>query len=329
MSHRGTWPISLADVRRAHGRIRPHLPPTPLRRYGQLNDAVGQGIRVLVKHENHNPTNSFKVRNGLSVLTALSAAERRRGVVAGTRGNHGQGLAWAGRVLDIPVTLVVPQGNNPEKDAAMRALGAELVVAGSDYDDAVAVADRLSRERGLRVVHSTNDPEVLAGAATISIEILEEQHPDVDAMVISVGGGSQAVGAMTVARELRPGMEVYAVQASAAPTIHDSWHAGRPTCGPVGATIADGLATRETYELTFPALKEGLADFVTVSEVEIAEAIRLLLRATHNLAEGAGAAGLAGLVRLRERLAGKTVGIILGGGNIDTETLRRVLAGEL
>jgi threonine dehydratase len=316
------------DARRALARIRPHLPPTPLRHYGLLDEAVGHGIRVLVKHENHNPTNSFKVRNGLSVLTALSPTERETGAVAGTRGNHGQGLAWAGQEVGVPVTLVVPEGNNPEKNASMEALGAELIVTGHDYDDAVAGAERLHRERGLRVVHSTNDPEVLTGAATISLEMIEEA-PDIDAMVVSVGGGSQAVGAMTVARELKPQLEVYAVQAAAAPTIHDSWHAGRPTSGPVGHTIADGLATRETYSLTFPALCSGLTDFITVSEAEIAEAIRLLLRTTHNLAEGAGAAGLAGLLNLRERLAGKTVGVILGGGNIDAETLQRVVAGDL
>jgi len=322
------WPVSVEDARRARERIRPHLPPTPLRNYGLLDAAVGHGIRVLVKHENHNPTNSFKVRNGLSVITALSPAEREAGVVAGTRGNHGQGLAWAGRKLGVSVTRVVPEGSNPEKNASMQALGAELIVTGSDYDDAVAAAERLHRERGLRVVHSTNDLEVLTGATTISLEMLEEA-PDIDAMVVSVGGGSQAVGAMTVARELKPQLEVHAVQAAAAPTIHDSWHAGHPVCAPVEPTIADGLATRETYELTFSALRTGLAAFFTVSEAEIAEAIRLLLRTTHNLAEGAGAAGLAGLLGRRERYAGKTVGVILGGSNIDAGTLQRVLAGDL
>ena len=328
MQDRNGWPISAKDALRALERIRPHLPPTPLRHYGQLDDAVGHDVRVLVKHENHNPTNSFKVRNCLSVITALSPAERKAGVVAGTRGNHGQGLAWAGRELGVPVSLVVPEGNNPEKNAAMRSFGAELIIAGSDYDDAVATAERLHRERGLHLVHSTNNLEVLAGAATISFEMLEEE-PGIDAMVVSVGGGSQAVGAMTAASELSPELEVHAVQAAAAPTIHDSWHAGQLVCSPVEPTIADGLATREIYELTFSALRSGLAGFVTVSEAEMADAIRLFLSTTHNLAEGAGAAGLAGLLAQPERFAGKTVGIILGGGNIDAETLRRVVAGEL
>jgi threonine dehydratase len=328
MLERDDWPISLEDARRALERIRPYLPPTPLRGYGQLDDAVGHGIRVLVKHENHNPTNSFKTRNALSVMTALDPAEREAGVVAGTRGNYGQGLAWAGRELGVPVTLVVPEGNNAEKNAAMEALGAELIVSGKDYDDAVATARCLHHERGLRIVHSTNDLDVLAGAATISLEMLEEA-PDIDAIVVSIGGGSQAVGAMTVAREMKPRVEVHGVQAAAAPAIHDSWHAGRPVFVPVESTIAEGLATRETYELTFPALRAGLATFVTVSESEIAQAICLILRTTHNLAEGAGAAGLAGLLSQPERFAGKTVGIIFGGSNIDAETLQRVLAGSV
>ena len=322
------WPISLADVRAALGRIRPFLPATPLRRYALLDAAIGRDIRAVVKHENHNPTNSFKARNGMAVLTSLSDKERSAGVIAATRGNYGQGVAWAGQMVQVPVTLCVPLGNNPEKNEAMRAFGAKLVEKGVDYDDAVAVADRLAAQDGLRVIHSTNEPQVLTGAGTITLEILE-QEPELDAMVISLGGGSQAVGALTVARSLRPGLEVYAVQAAAAPTIHDSWHARKPMLRPVRPTIAEGLATREVYELTFGTLCEALADFITVTDQEIAEAIRVLLRTTHNLAEGAGAAGLAGLFKLRDRLAGKSVAIILGGSNIDRETLRQVIAGEL
>jgi threonine dehydratase len=318
------WPITFADVLSARERLRPHLPPTPLRSYAPLDAAVGGGIRVFVKHENHCPTGAFKARNGMAVMTSLTPEERRRGVAAATRGNHGAGLAWAGRIVGVPVTVCVPVGNNPEKNEAMRGFGAELVEEGHDYDDAVEVADRLVEQRGLRLVHSTNEPQVLAGAATLSLEVLE-QAPDLDAMVIAVGGGSQAVGALTVARERRPGLKVYGVQAAGAPAIHDSWHAGRIVEGQSAATFADGIATRKPPSLTFPALKEGLAGFVRVDDGQIAAALRLLLRTTHNLAEGAGAAGLAGLFVLREELAGKTVAIIISGGNIDQDTLRRVL----
>src|SRR5512139_1294680 len=312
------WPIAFDDVTAARERSRPHLPPTPLRTYAALDEAVGQGVHVLVKHENFQPTGAFKVRNGLSALTALPPARLSPGVVAATRGNHGLGLAWAGRRL----------GNSPEKNAAVRGLGARLVEEGRDYDESVQAAERLVREEGLHLVHSTNDLTVVAGAGTLTLEILEEA-PEVEALVFSVGGGSQAVGGLTVARALRPGLPVYAVQATGASAIHDAWHLGRPVSKPSADTFADGLATRNTYPFTFGALREGLAGFVAVTDEEVAEAVRLLLSTTHTLVEGAGAAGLAGLLKLRETLAGKTVGVVLSGANIDRETLARVLAGEL
>ena len=327
-SSRSDWPITFEDVLAARDRIRPYLPPTPLRSYAPLDAAVGHGIQVAVKHENHNPTNSFKARNGLAVLTALTPDERRRGVVAATRGNHGLGLAHAGRLLGVPVTICVPHGNNPEKNDAVRGLGATLVEEGRDYDEAVEVAARLVRERGLRAVHSTDEPLVMAGAGTFTLEILEER-PDLEALVIAVGGGSQAVGALTVTRRLKPGIEVFGVQAEHAPAMHDSWHAGRPLEGTRTDTFADGLATRKVYDIAFRPLRAGLAGFVKVSEGEIAAAVRLLLSTTHNLAEGAGATGLAGLLKMRERLAGRRVGIVISGSNIDAATLRRVLNGEV
>jgi threonine dehydratase len=322
------WPITMADVRAARERLRGHLAPTPLRSYAALDAVVGRGIRVWVKHENHQPTGAFKVRNALSVLTALPEGALRRGVVAATRGNHGLGLAFAGARLGAPVTVCVPVGNNPEKNEAMRGLGATLIEEGRDYDEAVAVADRLVRERGLTLVHSTNNREIVAGAATLTLEMLEQQ-PLLDALVFAVGGGSQAVGGLTVVRGLGSRAAVYAVQAERAGAIHDSWHAGRPLPRASADTFADGLATRNVYEFTFGALREGLAGFVAVSEAELAEATRVLIRATHTLVEGAGAAGLAGLGRLRDILAGRQVGIVISGGNVDEATLRRLLNREM
>jgi threonine dehydratase len=322
------WPIALADVLAARERLRPHLPETPLRSYAALDEAVGGGIHVLVKHENFQPTGAFKVRNGLSALTALPPETLGRGVVAATRGNHGLGVAWAGRRLGVPVTVCVPLGNNPEKNAAVRGLGARLVEEGRDYDESVAAAERLVREEGLYLVHSTNDPAVVAGAGTLTLEMLEEE-PGIEALVFSVGGGSQAVGGLTVARARTPGLPVYAVQAAGASAIHDAWHLGRPVSKPSADTFADGLATRNTYPFTFGALREGLAGFVTATDAEIAAAVRLVLSTTHTLVEGAGAAGLAGLLKLREVLAGRRVGLVLSGANIDRETLARVLTGQL
>ncbi|WP_428265379.1 threonine ammonia-lyase [Haliangium sp.] len=329
------FPITIDDARAARERIRPHLAPTPLRHYDELDAALGHGLRVLVKHENHHPTNAFKIRNGVSALTALPVEARRRGVIAASRGNHGQGVAWAGRLLGIPATICVPEGNNPEKNAAMRALGAELVVAGRDYDDTQSTVERLVAERGLTIIHPTNNPNIIAGAATITLEILDQieaEHADrapLQAMVIAVGGGSQAVGALTVLRALRPEVEVYAVQAAGAAAIHDGWHAKQPVTLDRADTFADGLATRSCYEGTFPALCAGLTDFITVTEAEIADALRLYLRTTHNLTEGAAAAPLAGLRALAPRLEGKTVALIHSGANIDADTLRAVLTHEL
>lgn len=322
------WPITREDAERARGRIEPYLSPTPLRHYPELDAALGGGLRVLVKHENHQPTNSFKIRNALSAVTALEPSVRARGVCAATRGNYGLGLAYVGRLLDVPIVVCVPHGNNPEKNSGMRALGAEVVERGEDYDASVIVAEQLAAERGLTIVHSTNDRDVLAGATTLWLEVLE-QAPDVDAAVVAVGGGSQAVGALLAFRARPPVAPVYGVQAAAAPAGQLSWKAGRIVTTPSANTFADGLATRTAYEMTFPALHAGLADFVTVTEAEIAEAMRLVLRTTHNLVEGAGAVGLAGLGRLRDTLAGRSVAIVLSGGNVDRETLRRVVAGEL
>jgi threonine dehydratase len=323
-----SWPISYEDVIAARQRIAPYLQPTPLRHYPALDAEVGNGIRILVKHENHLPTNAFKARNALAYMTALDPAQRTHGIVAASRGNHGAGLAWAGQQLGVPVVICVPHGNNPEKNAAMRGHGAELVEAGRDYDEAVEVAQRLAIDRNMVIAHSTNDRNVIAGAATLGVELCE-QAVDLDAIVVAVGGGSQAVGAMVAVRKLRPSVAVYGVQAEGASAIHDSWHARKRIAHDTADTFADGLATRATYDLTWEALLDGLADFVAVPDAAIANAIRILLRTTHNLAEGAGAAGLAGAISLADRLAGKTVAVVLSGSNIDAATLRRVITAEL
>jgi threonine dehydratase len=322
-----SWPISWDDIVAARRRIAPHLSPTPLRRYAALDAEIGNDIRVLVKHENHLPTNAFKARNAISFMTALDPAQKTRGVVAATRGNHGAGLAWAGAELGVPVVICVPHDNNPEKNAAMRGYGAELIEAGRDYDEAVEVAKRTVIDRGMVMAHSTNDANIIAGAATLGAELCE-QAPQLDAIVVAVGGGSQAVGCLTAAQHLRPGLPIYGVQAANAAAIHDSWHAKTRLTRDSADTFADGLATRATYDLTWEPL-QALEGFVAVPEAAIAEAIRVLLRTTHNLAEGAGAAGLAGLFALRGTLAGKTVAVILSGSNIDAATLRRVLSREL
>ena len=322
------WPITFDDVMLARERLAPYLVQTPLRHYPQLDELVGGGTSLLIKHENYQPTCSFKVRNGLSFATALSAEERERGVVAASTGNHGQGIAYAAHLLGVRATVCVPIGNNPEKNAAMRGWGATVREEGRDYDEAVEVMLRLSREHGMHVAHSTNDTRVLAGAATMSLEMFE-QSGGLDAIVVAVGGGSQCVGALTVAREMAPGIAVYGVQAAGAAAIHDSWRARRPTRIARAETFAEGVATRQPYALTYSTLCDGLTDFVTVTDAEIAESIRTILRLTHNLVEGAGALGVAGALKLRDELRGKRVGIVFSGANLDTSVLRRILNREI
>lgn len=322
------WPVTFDEVLLARERLAPYLTMTPLRHYPLLDQQIGNGISLLVKHENHQPTCSFKVRNGLSFVTGLTAEERERGVVAASTGNHGQGIAYAASLLEVRATICVPVGNNPEKGAAMRSWGATVVEEGRDYDESVQAMYRIARETGATIAHSTNDKRIVAGAATMSLEMLE-QSGGLDAIVIAIGGGSQSVGALTVAKELAPKMKIYGVQTSGASAIHDSWHAGAPKHGAKADTFAEGVATRSPYELTFATLLEGLEDFVTVTDAELAETIRMLLKTTHNLVEGAGAVGVAGAMKLRDRLEGKRVGVVFSGANLDSAVLRRILNREI
>jgi threonine dehydratase len=322
-----TAPIRIDDILAARERLAPYLAPTPLRNHPTL-DAALPGLTLFVKHENVQPTGSFKVRNGLATITALDSAQRSAGVVGATTGNHGLGLAFAGRQLGVPVTICVPRGNNPEKNAALRAWGAAVIEEGADYDEAVSVAQRVVQDEGRTLAHSTNNPNVLAGAGTMSLEIME-QASELDVLLIAVGGGSQAVGAIIVARALRPGLEVIGVQAAGASAAHDGWHARAPRRTERAATFAEGVATRSTYDLTFPSLLEGLTDFITVTDAEIADAVRLIISSTHHLVEGAGAMGVAAARKLAPGLQGQRVGVIFCGGNLDSAVLRRILNREL
>ena len=322
-----TAPISFDDVLAARDRIAPFLSPSPMRRHPPL-EVVIPGVELYVKHENVQPTGSFKVRNGLSTITALDEAQRRRGVVGATTGNHGLGLAFAGQKLGVDVTICVPLGNNPEKNSAMRAWGATVIEEGADYDDAAGVAQRFVDARELTLAHSTNNVNVLAGAGTMTLEMLE-QVEGLDALIVAIGGGSQAVGAITVARAMRPGLRVIGAQAAGATAAYEGWLARAPRTTARADTFAEGVATRSTYALTFQTLLDGLADFVTVTDTEIAEAVRVILSTTHHLVEGAGAIGVAAAMKLRAQLAGQRVGVVFCGGNMDSAVLRRILNREL
>jgi threonine dehydratase len=317
------WQIpTLADVHEARGRIAPHLRPTPLYGYPALDELVG--TQVFVKLENHQPVGSFKVRGGVNLVSQLSAEERERGIIAASTGNHGQSLAFAGRAFGVPVTICVPEQANPVKVASMRGLGAELVFHGRDYDDAREHCEHLARTHGRRYVHSGNEPLLIAGVATGTLEILEER-PEVDTIIVPIGGGSGAAGACIAAKAIRPEVEVIGVQSDAAPAAYRSWRERRLVEDRM-ETFAEGLATRTAFELPQRILWKSLDDFVLVGDDEIRRAQRLMIETTRNLVEAAGAAALAAALQLRERVVGTRVALVLSGGNATPEQLRDVLA---
>jgi threonine dehydratase len=313
---------TLDDVYAARRRIAPHLQPTPLYPYGALNELVG--TEIFVKHENHLPTGAFKVRGGVNLVSQLSEDERRRGVVTASTGNHGQSIAFAAGRFGVRAIVCVPEKANPVKLAAMEQLGAELVVHGCDFDEAREHCEALAREHGYRYIHSGNEPHLIAGVGTATLELLETQ-PDVDVVIVPVGGGSGAAGACVAGKASRPELEVIGVQSSAAPAAYRSWQA-RQLLEDRMETRAEGLATRVAFELPQRILWERLDDFVLVDEDELERAVVLMIEGTRNLVEPAGGAPLAAALRLRDRLAGKKVALILSGGNISPAQLREILA---
>jgi threonine dehydratase len=315
---------TLADVLEARRRISPHLRPTPLYGYAALDELTG--ATVLVKHENHQPIGAFKVRGGVNLVSQLGAEERERGVITASTGNHGQSIAYAARLFGVPATICVPEGANPVKVASMRGLGAELVFGGRDFDDAREHCERLARDHGRRYVHSGNEQLLIAGVATETLEILEER-PDVEAIIVPIGGGSGAAGACIVAKAINPAVRVIGVQSREAPAAHRSWSERRLLEGRM-ETFAEGLATRTAFELPQRILWERLDDFVLVGDDEIRAAQSVMIEATRNLVEASGAAPLAAALRLRDELAGRRVALIASGGNVSREQLLEVLTGS-
>ena len=311
--------VSLEEIRSAREIVYRHLQPTALLSHPLLDAATGLSIRV--KHENHNPTNAFKVRGGLNLIGRLSNNDRR-GVITATTGNHGQSIALACQREGVPCTIVVPQRNNPDKNAAMRAYGATVLEVGRDFDEAREYIER--EARGLRYVHSANEPQLIAGVATYALEIFEEM-PDVDVILVPIGGGSGACGCCLVRTFSGSRAKVIGVQAAGADAFTRSWRTGERVVADRVETFAEGMATRVTFDLTFSILRELLDDVMTLTEEELMDGVRLALRTTHNLAEGAGAASLAAAMKIKDQLRGKKTVCVMSGGNIDQATLRRIL----
>lgn len=314
--------VTFRDVLRAWPIVHRYLRPTPLYRYPLLSARLG--FDAFVKHENHLPIGAFKVRGGVNLFANLSDAERRKGIITATRGSHGLSMAWAARTFGSRAVIYVPKRNNPEKNALMEAMGADLNVHGRDFDEAMAEAGARAENDDLRFVHVANDPLLIAGVGTYALEIGEDL-PDVDVIIVPVGGGSGLAGVVLTMRAIRPDVEIIAVQAERAAPMVASLRSGEPETVESADTFADGLATKQTFEIPFGIVKGQVDDVVTVSEDEMKEGVRTALETTHNVAEGAAAAAYAAAEKLKGRLAGKRVVLVHTGQNIDRDTLRWAL----
>jgi len=313
--------LQLRDVLDARRVIAPYLDRTPLRRYPALDGMVGADL--FVKHENHLPTGAFKVRGGINLVARLGSGQLPAGVYAASTGNHGQSVAYAASLFDVAATIVVPCGANPVKVSSMRSLGATVVEYGVDFDEARERCEELAAARGARYIHSGNEPLLIAGVATATLELLECE-PSIDVIVVPVGGGSGAAGACIVAKAINPRIVVIGVQSEAAPAAYRAWRERRPVSDEMH-TFAEGLQTRVSFELPQSILAQHLDDFVLVTDDELRVATLQLIELTRTLVEPAAAAPLAAALKLRERVAGRRVALVCTGGNISPDQLQKLL----
>lgn len=313
-----------ADVVAAREFISPYLPKTPLVRSHKISEALG--CDYYLKLENLQPVGAFKVRGGVNLVGQLSREGRNETLVTASTGNHGQSIAYAGRLFDTRVIVYAPAENvNQAKLQAMRDLGAEVRLHGRDFDEARLETERVANAEGFRYVHSADEPHLISGVGTMALEIFEDL-PDVDVIVAPAGGGSCASGNCIVAHERNPKVKVIAVQSEGAPAM---WHAWRNRClesYPTMKTEHEGLATRVPFELPSNILWQLLCDFVLVTDEQINDAVRILARDAKQLVEGAGAASLAAAIKLRDQLRGRKVVGIISGGNLPLERFAKLLA---
>lgn len=321
-----------AEVFRARARLRGRVPPTPLVHHPLIDSSLG--AEVFIKLENTTAIGSFKIRGGLNLVATLDESERRAGLCAPTRGNHGQALAYACRELGMTCTLFVPVGNSEDKNRAMRAFGAEVIVKGSSFDETHHAAEQFAQTVGARYVHPGREPALIAGAGTLALEmveqlnhvIVEQLDQDLDTLFVPVGVGSCAAGVALAMSLVSPRTRIYGVAAAAAPAMHEAFYSGSMVCQPAESTLADGLAVGESIETTLSIMRQHLEGMLLVEEFELRSAVRMYARSIHQLAEGAGAAALAGALQMKDQLGGLRVGIVLTGGNIDSDTLSSLLA---
>lgn len=316
---------TLADVFRARQVIRPYLDPSPMIRSEAMSELLG--CDVVLKCESLLPTGAFKVRGGINYMSQLTLEERQRGVIAASTGNHGQSVAHAARLFGVNASIFVPQQANPLKVAAMNRLGAQVIASGDDFDECMDAAQVHAETTGALFIHSMNEPHLVAGVGTYALELMEFE-PNLDVIFTPVGGGSGLCGSLITAKGINPKIKVYGVQASGAPAVHDSWKARKLMKLERADTFAEGIATRQAFELPADVIWKMVDDIVLVSDREMKRAILTYLERARLLVEGAGAAPLAAAYARREELRGKHVALIVSGGNLTLDVLASAMNEE-
>lgn len=312
----------LGDVYAARKVVNRYLKPTPLIYSRRLSDLLG--CQVYLKLENLQPTRAFKVRGGIHYMHRMKDQATKRGVIGASTGNHAQSIAYAGSLFGVTVKIVMPHGVSRLKNEAVRDLGAEVITHGGYYEEAREYAEKLASEKGYLYVHGINEPLLYEGVGTMHLEIIEEQ-PDIDVVINPIGGGSGACGACIVYKSVDPRIKVIGVQAEGAPALYQSWKSGTIVSTGGVKTAAEGLAAGQAYELPLRILRERLDDMVLVSDDEMKQAVRNILYATGQVAELAGAASTAAALKIKDKLNGKKVALLLTGGNIERDQLLQIL----
>lgn len=315
--------INMLEIFKARQVVERELQKTHLTFYKRLSDELQ--AQIYVKHENHLPTNSFKVRGAVNFMAHIPAEAEEHGVVVATRGNHGLAVAWAAQEKGIFCNVVVPEHNNPELNKTILAYGAQLIEHGADFYEAQDYAEELAESAGYYYLRQGNEPHLINGIATMGLEILEDL-PEVDVIVMPIGGGTGCAAIAKVIAGINPRVALIGVQAERMPSFYQSWQKGEKVIVASADTVADGLAARSVFEVPYAILKNSIANVVLLSEKELQQGVRLALQYTQNLAEVAGAAALAATFKLRRDLAGKKVVVVMTGGNLSVDRLAQVLA---
>lgn len=314
---------TLSDLRQAAATISRHISiPTPLVHSPGLSDRLD--AHVSLKLETGTPISSFKIRGGIHLLEQMPAAQRAVGLVTASTGNHGQSIAYAAGLYGVRARVIVPVEANPDKVAAIERLGAEVVRFGDRFDDSRMEAERLAKAHGYRYVHSSDEPDLMAGVGTAGLEVLESQAPETEIVIVPLGGGSGTCGWIAARDGLGHGAEIWATQSAQSPAAHDAWRSGERAERP-NTTFAEGLATAVPFAMPFEILRNGLDDFILVADDEIAEAVRTLIDSAHVLAEPAGASSTAAAYHVADRIRGRRVVLVVSGANATREQLRALL----